>query len=200
MKFWVVLACTSLAAAALLSVCPAAGEEEIYSDVLRLRVVAASDGAEDQEAKLAVRDAVLELVSARVSDCACREEAEKCVRGMLREIAETAQHCLTALGVRESVSVRIGREHSPRREYGGTTLPAGSYRTLRVTIGKGEGKNWWCVLFPGICMRFSENPEESAAVGLTPREYRIITGAENGRIKVKFWILEKLEELCADVR
>ncbi len=200
MKFWFSLACSSLAAAVLLSVCPGGGEEDIYRDVLRLRVVAASDGTEDQEAKLEVRNAVLELVSGRVAECADREEAERCVTDMLDEIARTAQRCLNARGMRKSVTVRIGWEKSPRREYEGAALPAGSYRTLRVTIGEGVGQNWWCVLFPGICTGFAGDPEESATVGLTPREYRLITGSESGRIKVKFWILEKLGELCGSVR
>ena len=114
MKFWLSLACSSLAAAAVLSLCPLCGEEEIYADVLRLRVVAASDGAEDQEDKLAVRDAVLELVSDTVSQCGDREEAEERVTETLGEIAHTAVRCLAERGKRERVSVRIGWESAQK--------------------------------------------------------------------------------------
>ena len=195
MRFWLCLACTSLTAAAVLSVCPVRGEGDLYGDVLRLRVVAASDEEEDQADKLAVRDAILELVGERIRSSGSREEAEAAVERMEGEILARAADCLRERGNPDPVRLTLGWEASPRREYGRTVLPAGTYRTLKVTIGEGEGHNWWCVLFPGICLRYAEAAEESVAVGLTPEEYRLITGAGDGRIRVKFWILEKLGEL-----
>ena len=196
MKFWLTLACTSLAAAMLLSVCPVRGEGDLYRDVLRLRVVAASDSEEDQADKLAVRDAVLALVGDRIRASENREEAEAAVERMEEEILARAEECLRERGSEDPVRVKLGWEESPRREYGSAVLPAGSYRTLNVTIGGGGGHNWWCVLFPGVCLRYAEAEDESVAVGLTPEEYRLITGAGKGRIRVKFWILEKLSEIA----
>ena len=196
MRFWTCLAATTLAAAAVLSVCPAWGEGDIYRDVLRLRVVAASDSAEDQEDKLAVRDEVLALLGGALKDCGSREEAEERAAGMEEEIAACASACLLKRGKAETVRVSIGWERSPRRDYGEATLPAGTYRTLKVVIGEGGGRNWWCVLFPGICMRTAEKGEDCIAAGLTPEEYRIITKADGGRFRVKLWILEKLEEIA----
>ena len=74
-------------------------------------------------------------------------------------------------------------------------MPAGTYHSLRVTIGEGEGKNWWCVLFPTVCVRFAEADEEAyIAAGFTPEEYRIITGSE-GKLRIRFRVLEILSEL-----
>ena len=195
MRFWVCFALTSLIAAAVLSVCPVRGEGDLYRDVLRLRVIAASDSGEDQADKLAVRDAVLDLMEEKLRTAENRQEAEALTAEMEDEIRARAEACLRGRGTGAPVRVTLGWEASPRREYGDATLPAGTYRTLRVTIGAGEGQNWWCVLFPGICMRYAEAGEESVAVGLTPEEYRLITGAAKGRVRVRFWILEKLGEL-----
>ena len=195
MRFWACFACTSLIAAVVLSLCPVRVEGELYRDVLRLRVIAASDSEEDQADKLAVRDEVLALLGDRIRAAEDREAAEKTAAEMEEEIRAAAEACLTKRGKQESIRLSIGWEASPRRDYGNAVLPAGTYRTLKVTIGAGEGQNWWCVLFPGICLRYAEAGEDSVAVGLTPEEYRLITGARDGRIKVKFWILEKLGEL-----
>ena len=200
-RFWVCLAFTSLAAAVLMSLCPVRGEGDIYKDVLRLRVVAASDGEEDQADKLAVRDAVLRLLEEALAGCRNREEAERTVKDMAAEIAERASDCLRERGKRErNVRVSIGWECSPRRDYGDAVLPAGVYRTLKVTIGEGKGQNWWCVLFPGICSRYAAGKDDSVPVGLTPEEYRLITGAGSGKLRVRFWILEKMEALAESIR
>ena len=196
LRFWICLAVTSLAAAAVLSVCPVRGEGEIYRDVLRLRVVAASDSEADQADKLAVRDAVLDLLGEVIGECSGREEAEKAAGAMAEEIAAAASDCLQERGTEAEVRVSLDWERSPRRDYGNRVLPAGTYRTLKVTIGEGAGHNWWCVLFPGICMRAAEREEDSIPVGLTPEEYRIITKSGSGRVRVRFWILEKLEGMA----
>lgn len=196
LRFWVCLAVTSLTAAAVLSVCPVRGEGEIYRDVLRLRVVAASDSEADQADKLAVRDEILALLGEVVGECSGREEAEEAAASMSGEITAAASDCLRERGTEAEVRVSLDWEHSPRRDYGNRVLPAGTYRTLKVTIGEGEGHNWWCVLFPGICMRAAEREEDSVPVGLTPEEYRIITKGGSGRVRVRFWILEKLEGMA----
>lgn len=195
MRFWICLACTSLAAAAVLSVLPVRGEGEIYRDVLRLRVIAASDGDEDQADKLAVRDGVLSLLEKRIGACRSREEAESLIAEAEGEILDCAVRTLEERGRKGAVSLKIGWERSPRRDYGDAVLPAGTYRTLCMEIGEAAGQNWWCVLFPGVCLRYAEAREESIAVGLTPEEYRIITRSDAGKVKIRFWVLEKLAEL-----
>ena len=86
----------------------------------------------------------------------------------------------------------LTKEEYPRRVYGDAVMPAGEYTSLRIVIGEGEGHNWWCVLFPTLCTGFSYS-EEYIQTGFTPEEYRMITGGE--RFKVKLRILEVIEGL-----
>ncbi len=199
MKFLISLTSSVLAAVSILNIFPVSGEHRIYNDVLRLHVIAESDTEEDQTLKLKVRDAVLACVSDAVEECTSFEEANTAVGAMLEEIRTTAEHCVRENRAECSVAVELSPENYPRREYGSSCLPAGVYQSLRITLGKGEGKNWWCVLFPTVCIRFAEGTADEEAyisAGFTPEEYRIITG-NGGEWKVKFRILEILSELLA---
>lgn len=184
-----------LVAATLLSVMPVHGEDAIYDDVLRLHVIAESDSDEDQALKLKVRDAVLECVTDSVSGCESFEEAYKAVSLIQDDIVVATQNCVYANGSDCVVSLALGKENYPRRDYGDVVLPAGNYPSLRIILGEGAGKNWWCVLFPTVCVRFADaGMDEYLAAGFTPEEYRIITGSE-GKLKVRFRLLEILSEL-----
>ena len=197
MSILIRLTASVLLSAVLLSVLPIAGEHRIYEDVLRLHVIAESDSADDQELKLKVRDAVLDCVSAAVGDCTSFEEANAVVTAMSEEIQSAAEACVRENGGNCSVAVELSPEKYPRRDYGSACLPAGVYQSLRVTLGDGAGKNWWCVLFPTVCIRFArETADEDAyiAAGFTPEEYRIITG-NDGSWKIKFRILEILADV-----
>lgn len=190
MKYLLSFTASCLAAAVLLSLAPVHGEAEIYDDVLRLHVIAESDSAEDQALKLQVRDAVLECVSQKLNQCGSWDEAYACVESMKDDILLAAEKSIAANGGDCEVSVELGREEYPTRDYGSASLPAGVYHSLRVVLGEGDGKNWWCVLFPSVCMGFAQvQDDEYAAVGLTPAEYRIITG-NSGPLKIRFKILE----------
>ncbi|MBO4931440.1 MAG: stage II sporulation protein R [Clostridia bacterium] len=199
MSILIRLTASVLLSAVLLSVLPIAGEHRIYEDVLRLHVIAESDSADDQALKLKVRDAVLACVSAAVGDCTSFEEANAVVTAMSEEIRSAAEACVRENGGNCSVAVELSPEKYPRRDYGSACLPAGVYQSLRVTLGDGAGKNWWCVLFPTVCIRFArETADEDAyiAAGFTPEEYRIITG-NDGSWKIKFRILEILADVFA---
>lgn len=190
MKYLFSFASSVLIAALIISLSPVHGEAMIYDDVLRLHVIAESDSDEDQALKLKVRDAVLNVVGDAVAGCGSIDEAVLAVDGIRGEIEAAARRCIAENGADYGVSVELGRERYPRREYDGATLPAGVYNSLRVTIGAGEGRNWWCVLFPSVCMRFSSvSEEECAAVGLTPSEYRIIT-EKSGKVRIRLRLLE----------
>ncbi len=191
------LTASVLMASVFLSVLPVEGEHRIYEDVLRLHVIAESDSADDQALKLKVRDAVLDCVSGAVGDCASFEEANAVVGLMSAEIQSAAEACVRENGGDCAVTVELSPETYPRRDYGSACLPAGVYQSLRVTLGDGAGKNWWCVLFPTVCIRFAgESADEDAyiAAGFTPEEYRIITGNDGGW-KIKFRILEILADV-----
>ena len=200
MSFLIRLTVSVLTAAAVLSVLPVSGEHQIYDDVLRLHVIAESDSAEDQELKLRVRDAVLDCVSGAVAECTSFEEANAAVGAMCTDIQTAAEACVRENGADCRVTVQLSPEKYPRRDYGSACLPAGVYQSLRVTLGEGTGKNWWCILFPTVCIRFAgDTADEDACIpaGFTPEEYRIITG-DSGRWKIRFRILEILSEMLAE--
>lgn len=196
MKYWIAFASSILAAAVLLSFLPVHGEAAVYRDVLRLHVIAESDSAEDQARKLAVRDAVLDCLAPALEGCSSHEEARRIVTENLPRIQTAAETTLEQHGSDCAVTLLLGRESYPRRDYGGAVLPAGIYDSLRVVLGEGAGHNWWCVLFPTVCVRFAKaGEEEYLAAGFTPEEYRIITGTD-GPWKVRFRLLELAEELA----
>ncbi len=190
--YTVALLITTLIVAAL----PISGEEKIYEDVIRLHVLAASDSEGDQALKLAVRDEILRTYSARLAATGDVEAAELEITALCGEIENTAREVVKAAGYAYPVKVEYGEEEYPTREYADYTFPSGRYRSLRVVIGEGSGANWWCVLFPPLCLDMATDraPEDDAlAVGLSPEEYKIITGGSEGGYRVKFKALELLE-------
>ncbi len=195
MKRIVIYVGALLLATLIVAALPTSGEEAIYDDVIRLHVLAASDSEEDQALKLRVRDAILEEYAGRLADAGEIGAAEERVLSLCREIEATAAEVVKEAGYAYTVRVDYGEEDYPTRDYGEYVFPAGSYRSLRVVIGEGEGANWWCVLFPPLCldMATEDAPEDDAlAVGLSPEEYKVITGSEGG-YRLKFKTLELLE-------
>lgn len=124
--------------------------------LLRLHVIADSDDPADQSVKLKVRDAVLAAAQELLARCADAEEAWQMLNDHLSDFLTAAADRLESLGCDPCVSVQAGVFEFPDRDYGGVTLPAGEYRALRVIIGSGQGQNWWCVLYPNLCLP-SEN-------------------------------------------
>jgi stage II sporulation protein R len=119
-----------------------------HDDILRLHVIAASDSEEDQSAKLQVRDAILPLFSAAES----YEDARAFLLSHGSEIQSAAEAVLKDRGLDYGVQLSLGTETFPDRVYGETLFPAGEYDALCVRLGRAEGHNWWCVLFPPLCI------------------------------------------------
>ena len=163
--------------------------------LIRLHVVANSDSEADQAVKLLVRDAVLERAEAQLADCAAMAEAEARLAELLPELEEAAAAILAREGLPYSVRASLGWEQFPTREYDTFTLPAGRYLSLRLTLGEGTGQNWWCVVFPPLCM--SATTEEfsggAQAAGLTDEEIALVTQESEGCV-VRFKIIELVEE------
>lgn len=181
------------------AILPVHGESEIYDAVVRLHVVANSDSEHDQQIKLCVRDAVLALASERLATCEHREEAEQLLRGMTDELTEVARAALARQGAPTDVRVELGREEYPTRSYESFCFPAGEYVSLRVLIGEAAGENFWCVLFPPLCMSAASVSRERAeeefiAVGLTRDQYAIITETQSTRYRLRFKFLEVVEK------
>ncbi|MBR6681097.1 MAG: stage II sporulation protein R [Clostridia bacterium] len=180
----------------ILSFMPVHGESEIYSSVLRLHVLANSDSDEDQALKLKVRDTVLEKAAELTRGCTSLESAEAVLHANKETIRKAAQARVEAEGYDYPVSVELGIEEYPTRTYESLCFPSGNYLSLRVMIGDADGKNWWCVLFPPMCLSAASGSEcEDAfiSVGLNPDQYQIITETEDVKYNVRFKILEAIE-------
>ncbi len=179
---------------------PIHGEAEIYDTVVRLHVLANSDKEEDQALKLNVRDAVLSVTSPLLQDCRTQEEAKQVLEANTAAIQAAAERVIAAAGRSDSVSILLGTESYPERNYDSFCFPSGDYLSLRVCIGEAEGQNWWCCLFPPLCLGTSTVSGEEAedaflAVGLTPSQYKIITESEKPIYRVRFKLLEVLQSL-----
>lgn len=167
----------------------ASARSEALSDALvRLHVIAVSDDAEEQEIKLRVRDSVLAYLEPRLEGADDAAEARELISAELDGIKAAAE---TAAEGRE-VSVTLSREYYPTRDYGSFALPAGSYESLRVVLGEGEGHNWWCVVFPPLCLSAAE--AENALETLGGDSAQLLSGEGEG-VVFKFRLLELWGEL-----
>ena len=168
-------------------------DKNLLSDeVLRLHVVGASDSEADQAVKLKVRDAVLEAVDNLTEGADSKQEAERIIGGRLGELEKAANAVLLNEGFADRATVTLKREEFPTREYDTFTLPAGVYDSLRVTIGSGEGRNWWCVVFPSLCVPAASDGTADMAVGAGFSDS--LTGAitEEPQYEVRFFLLDCL--------
>lgn len=164
----------------------------LRESLIRLHVVGASNSQEDQEIKLKVRDAITEKLEAVMSELPDMETAKAYIQAHLPELESAANSALQAAGSAKEVVVSLMEEAFPAREYDTFVLPAGVYESLRVTIGEGLGKNWWCVVFPRLCVSATSEGFEDTAVGAGFSDR--LTGALAGEPKyqVRFYLLDCL--------
>lgn len=135
----------------------------LNENLIRLHVVANSDSDEDQALKLKVRDAVVEKLHDTMESFPTMEEARVYLQAHLPELEEFVNKVIQQLGSTDRATVSLDRESFDTREYDTFTLPAGFYEALRITIGEGQGRNWWCVVFPSFCVGTSQNFADTAA-------------------------------------
>ncbi len=197
MKRMIVYTVGLLACMLVLGLMPISGEEEIYDRVIRLHVLANSDTEEDQAQKYLVRDAILATYREELA-AATTEEAEKKLEAPLPQIKELAEKTLAEAGTPKTVTVTYTKENYPERVYEDLHFPAGQYRSLRVLIGEGVGKNWWCVLFPPLCVGAATedvavvSPQEPPA-GLSRDTWHLVS--QSGEYQIRFRLLEWFAEL-----
>ena len=178
----------------LQSIIPTEEEMGIYDSTVRLHVLANSDSPEDQSLKLMVRDEILEY-SKTLGEFEGVESAEETYSHELEKIKEIAKEVIISQGYDYPVDVSLGYEYYPTRQYEDVSLPAGEYLSLKVMIGGAAGQNWWCVLYPPLCISAASADEELIDAGFTPEQMQIITDGESTRYKVKFKILESAQKL-----
>ena len=176
------LVCTALWAEAT--------QVRLASQVIRLHVLANSDSEEDQALKLGVRDRVLETTSALLAGETEPQAAAILLDQHLDDIAQTAAQEISAQGHDDRVEVRLEQTWFPTRQYQGISLPAGNYLALRVLIGAAEGHNWWCVVFPNLCLpAVSERALEAST--LTPGQISLLQEEETSYVfrfkTLEFW-------------
>lgn len=168
----------------------------VKDDVVRLHILANSNSQEDQDIKLKVRDALLETNASILSDDVTRENAKEHFENSKEILLKTAKETLKENGFDYSVKITLQKEYFETRAYGDLTFPAGQYTALKVILGEGEGKNWWCVMFPPLCIPAAdgiETKDEKTADYLTQSGEKIVNGGE--KYIIKFKLLEIYEEL-----
>lgn len=181
-KIWETAALLALCVTLLGGVWAQGRQSELSGKLLRLHVIAASDEPEEQALKLRVRDAVLDYLSPLLEGAADRDAARAILACELENVRAAAE---TAAEGRE-VRVTLGQERYPLRQYEGFTLPAGTYESLRVVLGEGEGQNWWCIVFPPLCITAVEGDKLRSVMG--HEDYGIVT-EEEGYI-LRFRLIE----------
>lgn len=179
--------------AAMLIACaiPTEADAEIYSDTLRLHILAASDSDEDQALKLRVRDGILAEYSAQLSEVTDLEDARVAIEARLSDIVATAERIVAEAGYDYTVTASLGEEWYDTRDYGDVSLPRGVYTSLIIRIGKGQGRNWWCVMYPPMCLDLATDaPSDDWTSGYTGEELSLISG----KYRVKFKLLELISD------
>ena len=168
-------------------------------ELIRLHVVANSDSEHDQNIKLQVRDAVLDSLSEGMAGLTDVQAAQDYLRENLPKIEAVANRALEKCGVDSQAVVSLCKETFDIRNYDTFALPAGVYESLRVVIGEGKGRNWWCVAFPSLCMGAASEDFETAAqtAGMDAALSETLSGQEN--FELRFYLLDalgRIENFC----
>ena len=188
--------------AALLALCLAllwgswaqAKQERIAAGLIRLHVLAASDAPEEQARKLRVRDAVLSAVEPALAGASDAAEARALLEAALPSIARAAEGSCEG----RPVQVDLGMEDYPLRDYEDFALPAGRYLSLRVLLGEGQGHNWWCVVFPPLCLEAAEEREADLRRAIGEADSALVLRREG--CELRFKLVELWGELKAALR
>lgn len=171
---------------------------DIRQDVLRMHVIANSDSEADQTVKLQVRDAVLEAGETLFDGSLTAADAGQILQEDVDALEHAANRVLAENGFAYSAQVEIGKDFFATRTYDGTaTLPAGEYMAVRVILGAGQGQNWWCVMFPPMCLPAAESEAQLEDV-LTDREEKIVES--NPKYEARFKIVEFFEKLSEKIK
>lgn len=165
--------------------------QSLEQDVLRLHILANSDSVSDQSLKLKVRDDVIEYMSPLYIDATDKSDAIEITQQHLSSIEEIAQSSVYEYGYNYSVDAKILNTYFDTRYYDDFTMPAGMYDALQISIGDASGKNWWCVMYPSLCVGASS--KESMQDELSDSQYKLVT---NDEFEYEFKIVEYFEKLC----
>ena len=172
-------------------------QQGIAAQVIRFHVLADSDSAWDQANKLAVRDTVLDYLNDVLPENMNVVQTENFIENHLKNIRQVAEETLAQRDCSDPVQAQLVQDDFPEKTYGDCTFPAGTYEALRISIGRAEGHNWWCMIYPGLCFNgesgFSISKENKTLLRgvLTEEEFQTVAG--EGKIRLGFKILGFLE-------
>ena len=179
-----------------LLVCALAKEEQtgIADKLIRLHVIANSNSDEDQTLKLKVRDEILNYVEELTKNCKTKEDARDTIQQSLAILEDVANRVCKENRVSYRATATLEETSFPTKNYESFSLPAGSYEALRIKLGNASGENWWCVLFPPLCVSAAEAENSLEESGLSENEILLVT-SDQPKYQMKFKILEVLSKL-----
>ena len=178
----------------LLLLLPLKNADNLYNSVIRIHVLANSDSETDQALKISVRDSILAFAREKFARQTSRDEAREEINRYMTEMEQIAENTLAAAGCHLPVKITLGEEYYPTREYETLALPAGSYLSLRVQIGNAQGKNWWCILFPPMCLSSAVEAEDALTeIGMSRENVETVLGQEPN-YRIRFKLLELFQE------
>jgi stage II sporulation protein R len=186
-KMWV---CCLLAASLVWFGTVLADRQTLDENVIRFHVVANSDSEADQAVKLQIRDGVIAYLQPILAELPSAAEVKVWLEGHLEDVKAVADGILAENGFADTASVTVRKEAFETRAYDTFTMPAGVYDALRITVGEGEGQNWWCVVFPRLCLPAVSDDMEAEAAGAGFSDS--LTGALEGEYQVRFFVLDCL--------
>lgn len=170
--------------------------------LIRFHVIANSDSEKDQALKLKVRDAVIDYLKPKLENSMSIEESERIIKGEYDNLEKISKNIILENGYNYNVEVGLQYSNFPAKQYSSVVLPSGKYKALKVVIGEGKGKNWWCVMFPPLCFVdeesgvIDEKTDKKLQEVLTPEEYDLIMAKNKTEVedlKFKFKIIEVLQ-------
>ncbi len=185
--------CLALIISALLPICKFDSDcKDLRNEVLRLHILANSDSAEDQNVKLEVRDALLNCGNELFSGRTNIDTVKSILASEQNKLTEAANKVLLEKGFEYKAKIYLTNEYFTTRTYDSYTLPAGNYLAVKVILGEGDGHNWWCVMFPPLCLPAATDKQD-VEVYFNAQGKSIVTG--NPEYEIKFKIIEMLERL-----
>jgi len=195
MKLLIKSLCIAFVLTVIYSVIPFQTEcEQISTEVFRLHILANSDSEEDQALKLKVRDALLEYTDKLFDDAKDRNDAENIAKENLETLQSVAQNTVYKNSCNYTVNAEVVKMYFNTRYYENYTMPAGMYDALRITIGSGKGHNWWCVMYPSICISSAIDNDEKVEKTFSENQQEIVRGNE---YEYKFKVVEIFEKIVS---
>ena len=165
--------------------------DEVKDSLIRFHVIANSDTEEDQNLKIKVKNEIIDYLYPYLSESESLDESRQIIKDNMPKVKEIAKKVISDNNYDYNVRLQLSRENFPDKSYGNIVLPQGNYEAFRIIIGSGQGKIWWCVMFPPLCFV----DESKAEVEYDKVEEKINSKEKDDNVKLKFKIVEVVKDL-----